>query len=56
MLGKTDESGVVTFEGEEGVIYTVHMLKVPKEYEKTSEEFQTTGTYCDIYIALKKAA
>ncbi len=55
-MGKTDENGVVTFEMEEGPIYTVHILKVPEGYEKNSEEFQTADTYCDIYIPLEKAA
>ena len=55
LLGKTDENGVAVFEIEEGQIYTVHVLKVPKGYEKTNEEFKTTESYCDIYIALQKA-
>jgi hypothetical protein len=34
---------------------TVRVLKVPKGYEKTNEEFRTTESYCDIYIPLQKA-
>lgn len=54
MMGKTDENGVAAFEMEEGQIYTVHVLKVPAGYEKTTKEFQTSDTFCDVYIPLEK--
>ena len=56
MMGKTDENGVAVFEMEEGPIYTVHILKVPEDYAKNTEEYLTTDTYCDIYVPLEKAA
>ena len=56
MMGKTDENGVAVFQMEEGPVYTIHMLKVPEGYQKTSEEFKTADSYCDVYIVLQKAA
>lgn len=53
-MGKTDENGVAEFKAEEG-IYTIHILKVPAGYQKTSEEIQTDALYCDVYFVLKKA-
>jgi len=55
MMGKTDENGIAEFAADEGV-YQVHMLKVPEEYESTSEEYTTADTYCDVYVVLQKAA
>ncbi len=56
LLGKTDENGLAVFEMEEGPIYTIHVLKVPEGYEKNTAEYLTAETYCDIYVALDKAA
>lgn len=53
-LGKTDENGVAEFDAEEGV-YTVHMLKVPAGYEKSSVEITTNTSYSDIFIVLEAA-
>ena len=55
MMGTTDENGAAGFEAEEGQTYTVHILKVPEGYEKTSEEFETLDTYSDVYVVLQKA-
>ena len=54
MFGKTDENGVVVFAAEEGPIYNVHILKVPEGYVKSTEEYLTGETYCDICIPLDK--
>ena len=53
-MGKTDENGVAEFNAEEG-IYTVHILKVPEGYQKTSEEIRTDAVYSDVHFVLKKA-
>lgn len=55
MMAKTDENGVAVFKADEGLIYTIHMLKAPAGYEKNNEEFKTGDVYCDIYISLQKA-
>ena len=56
LMGTTDENGVAEFDAEEGQTYTVHVLKVPEGYEKTSEGFETLDTFSDVYIVLQKAA
>lgn len=33
---------------------TIHILKVPEGYEKSTEEILTDETYSDIYVVLKK--
>ena len=53
-MGKTDENGAAEFKAKEG-IYTIHILKVPAGYQKTSEEIQTDALYSDVYFVLKKA-
>ena len=54
-MGKTDENGVAEFDAEEGAVYTVHMLKVPAGYEKSSVEIMTNTSYSDIFIVLEAA-
>ena len=39
----------------EGVVYEVHVLKVPEGYEKTSDEFRTLDVYSDLAIVVNKA-
>ena len=53
-MGKTNENGVAEFEAEEGV-YTVHMLKVPEGYKKSTVEITTNTIYSDIYVVLEAA-
>lgn len=51
MLGKTDAQGVASFEVPEGN-YTVHLLKVPADYEKNTSEFTMLSTYSDLSIVV----
>ena len=55
-MGKTDKDGVASFAMPEGVIYTVHILKVPEGYEKLPDEFQTLDVYSDLSIVINRAA
>ena len=50
-LGKTDAQGVASFQVPEGN-YTVHLLKVPADYEKNSAEFTMPNTYSDLSIVV----
>ncbi|MCR5089673.1 MAG: hypothetical protein K6C08_09190 [Oscillospiraceae bacterium] len=54
-MAKTDASGTAAFEMPEGIVYTVHVLKVPSGYGKISDEFQTLDVYSDIVIVLPEA-
>ena len=56
MLGKTDAEGVAVFEAEEGLTYTVHILKVPEGYEKSEEEFTVEDISSTVSVTLRKAA
>lgn len=55
-MGKTDDNGTVSFEMPEGVVYEVHVLKVPEGYEKNADEFRTLDVYSDLTIVINKAA
>lgn len=55
VLGKTDAEGVASFEAEEGITYTIHILKVPEDYEKTDEEFTVAGTDSEVHVVLQRA-
>ena len=55
-MAKTDADGVATFNMDEGMEYTVHVLKVPAGYEKDAGEYLTETTYSDVTIFLEKAA
>ena len=44
------------FDLPEGVVYEVHVLKVPKGYEKNTDEFRTLDVYSDLAIVVNKAA
>ena len=50
-LGKTDAQGVASFQVPEGS-YTVHLLKVPADYEKNSTEYTMLSTYSDLSIVV----
>jgi thiol-disulfide isomerase/thioredoxin len=52
LLGKTDAQGLASFSEPEGN-YTVHILKVPAEFEKNTTEYTMPGTYSDLSIVLK---
>ena len=52
LLGKTDAQGVASFQVPEGN-YTVHLLKVPAEFEKNTTEYTMPGTYSDLSVVLK---
>ena len=56
-MGKTDADGVAVFEGfPEGVVYTVHVLKVPEGYVADRKtEYQTLDTFSDVYAVIEKA-
>lgn len=54
-IGKTDADGIASFDLPEGVVYEVHVLKVPEGYEMNSDEFRTLDTYCDLAIVVNKA-
>ena len=54
-VGVTDSEGNVVFEAPEGTEYEVHVLQVPKEYEKTDEIFKTADRYGRVEIVLKQA-
>ena len=52
LLDKTDAQGLASFAEPEGN-YTVHILKVPAEFEKNTTEYTMPGTYSDLSIVLK---
>ena len=52
LLGKTDAQGLASFAEPEGN-YTVHILKVPAEFEKNTTEYTMPGTYSDLSVVLK---
>ena len=54
-LGKTDADGIARFDMDEGMEYSVHVLKVPAEYVKNTGEFKTESTYSDVTIFLEAA-
>jgi len=51
-LGKTDAQGVASFQVPEGS-YTVHLLKVPADFEKNSTEYTMLSTYSDLSIVVE---
>ncbi len=51
-IGKTDDSGMASFDDPEG-IYEVHILKVPKGYQKNESLFTTPDTYSDMVIVVE---
>lgn len=51
-IGKTDDSGMASFDDPEGV-YEVHILKVPKGYKKNDSLFTTPDTYSDMVIVVE---
>ena len=53
MTGKTDESGLVSFEMESGN-YTVHVLKVPDGFEKDDAEYEAVEPPAMTSIVLKE--
>ena len=55
-IGKTDDNGSVSFNMPEGVVYEIHVLKVPEGFEKNGDEFRTLDVYSDLTIILNKAA
>ena len=55
-MGKTDDNGTVSFDMPEGVVYEVHVLKVPEGYEKNADEFRTLDVYSELTIVIDKAA
>ena len=55
-MGKTDDNGTVSFDMPEGVVYEVHVLKVPEGYEKNADKFRTLDVYSDLIIVIDKAA
>ena len=56
MIGKTDAYGYAVFEEPVGAVYTVHILKTPKGYEKQTAEYETLYEYSDVEVVLSKAA
>ena len=53
MMGKTDESGMASFDNEPGH-YTVHILKAPEGYAKDETEYEMLSTYSDLTVVLVK--
>jgi hypothetical protein len=53
-LGKTDAEGVAVFDMDEGLEYTVHVLKVPEGYAKNTTEYKTQTVYSDVTVFLEK--
>ena len=51
MMAKTDENGMAVFEVEPGS-YSVHILKVPSDYEKHLTEYRLSDTYSDVVVVL----
>ena len=48
----TDENGMAVFEEPEGV-YEVHILKVPKGYQKNQDLYTTPDTNSDMVIVVE---
>ena len=55
-MNKTDADGIARFDMDEGMEYTVHVLKVPAGYAKESGEYVTQTVYSDVTIFLDKEA
>ena len=55
-LAKTDDDGIARFDLPEGLVYTVHTLKVPAGYVKDTTEYETLDVYSDVKITLEKDA
>ena len=53
MMGITDSSGLASFESDPGN-YTVHLLKAPKGYKSSTEEFTLTADSREATYQLKK--
>ena len=53
MMGITDSSGLTTFESDPGT-YTVHLLKAPKGYKNSTEEFTLTADSREATYQLEK--
>ena len=51
MMAKTDENGMAVFAVEPGS-YSVHILKVPSDYEKHLTEYRLSDTYSDVVVVL----
>ncbi len=55
-IGKTDADGIARFDVEEGLEYTVHVLKVPEGYANDSGEYVSQKVYSDVTLFLEAAA
>ena len=53
MMGITDSSGLASFESDPGT-YTVHLLKAPKGYKNSTEEFTLTADSREATYQLEK--
>lgn len=56
VTGTTGADGKAVFHAEEGLRYTVHILKVPAGYAGTDEEFETADSSREVHIRLRKSA
>ena len=56
LIGKTNADGCASFDQPAGAVYTVHVLKTPKGYEKHTAEYETLNVYSDLEITITKAA
>ena len=54
-MAKTDADGIARFAVDEGMEYTVHVLKVPEGYAKDAGEYKTETAYSDVMIFLNAA-
>lgn len=54
-MAKTDADGIARFDADEGMEYTVHVLKVPEGYAKNPGEYKTETVYSDVIIFLDAA-
>lgn len=56
LIGKTNADGCASFDQPAGVVYTVHILKTPKGYEKDKTEYETLNVYSDLEITITKTS
>lgn len=54
-MAKTDADGIARFDADEGMEYTIHMLKVPEGYTKNPGEYKTETVYSDVILFLDAA-
>ena len=54
-IGTTGENGVAIFNMPEGVVYKIHVLKMPGGYEMNSDEYRALNASSDLAVVVNRA-